>query len=185
MGSTFASILDIYKGVPDGFIIGQILFSVFLNQLMCFIKLTEVRNFADNIKLYSCSAINNDANQKPTNHIHFVLNCFRVNSTVANPGISDKLIILLASSWWRINVKLLGITIDDKLSFNKYIDNLCNIGNNRLRVFTRKRKSLPTEQTIRLLEAYGMSGIKYCLLIWMFCSKTASNLVSNIRKRTF
>ena len=98
IGSTFASILDIYKGVPEGFIIGPILFSVFLNELMCFIKLTEVRNFADNIKLYSCSAINNDANQKPTNHIHFVLNCFRVNSTVANPGISDKLIILLASS---------------------------------------------------------------------------------------
>ena len=39
-------------------------------------------------------------------------------------------------------IKLLGITIDHKLTFTKHISNLCNTASNSLRAMKRSRKFL-------------------------------------------
>ena len=57
----------------------------------------------------------------------------------------------------RSEVKLLGITTDDKLSFTTYIENLCSTASNRLRALTRILKFLSFEQAKRLFEAYIIS----------------------------
>ena len=81
-------------------------------------------------------------------------------------------------------VKLLGITINEKLTFTKDIANICSLANSRLRALTRIRIFLSTEQTKYLCETYIMSASKYCPLIWMFCNKTSNNQVNKIQKRT-
>ena len=81
-------------------------------------------------------------------------------------------------------VKLLGITITEKLTFTKDIANICSLANSRLRALTRIRIFLSTEQTKYLSETYIMSASKYCPLIWMFCNKTSNNQVNKIQKRT-
>lgn len=81
-------------------------------------------------------------------------------------------------------VKLLGIIIDDKLTFTKHINNLCNLASNRLKALTRIRKYLSTEQTKHLAEAYIMSTFNCCSLKWMFCNKPSNSLINNIHKCT-
>ena len=81
-------------------------------------------------------------------------------------------------------VKLLGITTDEKLTFTKHIANICSLVNNRLRALTRIRRFLSTEQTKYLSEAYIMSAFKYCLLTWIFCNKTSNNQINKIHERT-
>ena len=80
-------------------------------------------------------------------------------------------------------MKLLGISINGKLNFTKHIANICSLANNRLRVLTRIRRFLSTEETKYLSEAYIMSAFKYCPLIWMFCNKTSSNQINKLHKR--
>ena len=55
IGSVFSSYLEILRSVPQGSILGPILFNIFINDLIFFIQETEVCNFADDTTIYSCS----------------------------------------------------------------------------------------------------------------------------------
>ena len=95
---------------------------------MFFIQETEIYNFADDTTIYSCSLNFEEVTLKLSNDTHLILNWFRINSMVANPG---KFQIMFLGSYTnnrkitfmienkrvksRSEVKLLSITIDDKL----------------------------------------------------------------------
>ena len=55
IGATFSSYLEILRNVPKGLMLGPILSSLFINDLMFFIKKTEACNFAYKTTIYSCS----------------------------------------------------------------------------------------------------------------------------------
>ena len=197
IGSVFSSYLEILRGVPQGSILGPILFNIFINDLIFFIQETEVCDFADVTTIYSCSLNYKEAAHKLSNDTHIVLNWFKVNSMVANLGKFQ--IMLLGSKIdnckitfaienkqikCKREVKLLGITIDEKLTFTKDIANICGLAHNRLRALTRIRRYLSKEQTKYLFEAYIISAFKYRPLIWMFCDKTFNNQTNKIHKRS-
>ena len=50
-GSSFSEWLEIILGIPQGSILGPILFNVFINELLLFIKETDICNFADDTTL--------------------------------------------------------------------------------------------------------------------------------------
>ena len=158
---------------------------------------TEVCNFADNTTIHSCSPNFEEATLKLSNDTHLILNWFRINSMVANPGKfqimflgsnidNSKITFMIENKRVKSSseVKLIGITIDDKLSFTSHIENLCSTASNCLRALARIRKFLSFEQAKRLSEVYIISTFTYCPLIWMFCSKTANSLINKIHKRS-
>ena len=69
IGATFSSYLEILWNVP---ILGPILFNLFMNDFMFFIKKTEVYNFADDTTIYSCSLNYKEAQQKLSDDTHIV-----------------------------------------------------------------------------------------------------------------
>ena len=189
--------MEILRGVPQGSILDPVLFNLFINDLMFFIQETEVCNFVDATTIDSCSPYFEEAILKLSNDTHLILNWFRINSMVANPGkfqimfldsnIDCRKITFMIESKRvksRSEVKQLGITIDDKLSFTSHIENLCSTAHNRLPALARILKFIYFEQAKRLSEAYLMSTFTYCPLIWMYCSKTANNLINKIHKRS-
>ena len=152
IGSVFSSYLEILKGAPQVSILGPILFHIFINDLIFFIQETEVCNVADDTTIYSCSLNYKEAVHKLSNDTHIVLNWFKVNSMVANPGKfqimflrskidNSKITFAIENKQIKCKreVKLLRNTIDERLTFTKYIANICSLANNRLRALRRIR----------------------------------------------
>ena len=83
--------------------------------------------------------------------------------------------------YWESNeVKLLGVTIDNKLKLDSHIANICIKANQKLSVFSRLAGF---DEKWILFKAFFDSQFKYCPLIWMFCSKTPNNRIDKIHER--
>ena len=86
IGSVFSSYLETLRGVPQGSILGPILFKIFMNDLIFFIQETEVCSFADDTTIYLCSLNYKEAAHKLSNNTHIVLNWFKANSMYQIPA---------------------------------------------------------------------------------------------------
>ena len=77
---------------------------------------------------------------------------------------------------------LLGITIDDKLSFKTHIENICRKAKYKLHALQRIRKYLSTDKAKTLCNAFINSQFYYAPLIWMFAGKL---FFSRVQKNPF
>ena len=71
---TYSKWSNIRRGIPQGSILGSLLFNIFSNDIFIIIDQSDICNFADDKTLYSCGKSLVD-----------ILNRFRLNSLKANP----------------------------------------------------------------------------------------------------
>ena len=70
------------------------------------------------------------------------------------------------------SVKLLGITIDNRLHFNDHISNLCKKVSVKLHALARISNLMSHDKLRLILRAFIESQFGYCPLVWMFHSRT-------------
>ena len=183
IGSSYSVWNEIKRGVPQGSILGPLLFNVFINDIFMFIEKTEVCNFADDNTIYDCGEDLSNILQNLKHNVKILLKWFRINSLQANPGKfqfmilgkkkqnSIKLIIDTTGIEESRKIVLLGIPIDNILAFNEHTDNLCRKANYKLHALRRTRKYSSLEKAKILCNAFINSQFNYAPLVWMFCRK--------------
>ena len=80
------------------------------------------------------------------------------------------------------SVKLLGLTIDNKLNFGIHMNNICKVASAKNKRSERIRSRLNLSQTKILYNSFILSQLNYCCLVSMFCSKTLQNKINQIQK---
>ena len=81
-------------------------------------------------------------------------------------------------------VKLLGIHIDNRLNFDYHISQLCKKAGKKLHALTRVFKYIDISQRKSIANAFIVSQVTYCPLIWMFHSRAMEHRTNRIHERT-
>ena len=74
------------------------------------------------------------------------------------------LLILEKKIWESKSVKLLGITIDKELKFDKHIDKVCLKVNKKINVLSRMQSFLSAKKRKAIFNSFIESQFKYCPL---------------------
>ena len=80
-------------------------------------------------------------------------------------------------------VKLLGIEIDNTLSFNKHISTLCKKASNQLNAIGRIQQYMRFKDNLVLLNSFVLSNFNYCPLVWHFCSSKSLKKIEKVQER--
>ena len=195
VGSEFSAWLFTLLGVPQGSVLGPLLFNIFINDLILFIYETDICNFADDNTIYKCSSSIDLVIESLEIELNRCLSWFQSNRLVANPGKFqlmflgtedfDAYFLCIGKNVIPVKsvVKLLGIHVDRKLNFDVHINMLCDVANKKIKCLYRIRKFLDEDQALTLSNAYILSWFRYCPLIWMFCNKTLGKRLAKVQER--
>ena len=196
VGQFCSSWLNIIKGVPQGSILGPLLFNIFMNDIFYFKKKASIYNYADdNTVIYSHKNLD-IVKEVLVDESAICIDWFRDNKMQANP---DKFqAIMLGKSGFENckslflngteikcedSVKLLGVTIDFLLNFDLHVSNICKKAARQINVLLRLSKFLTTETKILIYKSFIKSSLNFCPLVWHFCSKTSSAKMEKLQYR--
>ena len=79
--------------------------------------------------------------------------------------------------------KLLGVTVDNKLSFEPHLNLVCKKVSQKLHAFARVSKFISKKKLTAIMKAFIISQFSYCPLIWMCHSRTLNNKINKLHER--
>ena len=193
VNSVFSSWLEILFGVPQGSILGPLLFNIFLCDLFLIIDGLEIASYADDTTPYVCEKDVNQVKASLENSAEKVLNWFSNNEMKVNPSkchvllsSKDKLTFNFKETQIENSQseKLLGITFDSSLSFNLHLEEMCKRASQKLNAIARLIPNMSITKRKRTVNAFFNSQFNYCPLVWMCHNRSYNNRINRLHERS-
>ena len=192
VNGSFSTWLAVICGVPQGSILGPLLFNIFINDLFLFLGKTKIANYADDNSTYTVNETFDEMLKILETETTIVLNWFKFNEMKSN---DDKCHLIVANNE-NVSVslgneiiesnnsdELLWVTIDKNLHFIEHVSYLCKKGNQKLHALARISKYLCLEKRKLIMRTFIESQFNYCPLVWMFHNRTLNNKINKLHER--
>lgn len=193
-----SSIISLPTGVPQGSILGPLLFSLYVNDLPNVCPEVNTQMYADDTVVFvhansaaQAADLLSKSMQKITEWLN--QNCLQLN-------ISKTVCMFLSKSksrcvepdivvaGERIQVvsefKYLGVYIDNNLTFKSHIKKVCNHIKYNLANFRYVRSCMSKRAAMMFMHSMILSHITYCLTTWSQASNTSLKPLLSLYKKT-
>ena len=179
MEGIFSKPVKVLSGVPQGTVLGPLLFLIYINDLPEYVSPgTEVKLFADDSALFRKIKSPNDHNilQADINNLILWENTWSMQFhpdkcqllNISNKKTPSIHTYTIHNSHIQPtpNAKYLGITINNKLSWNTHIDTVCQKGNNTLNFLNRNFRHTSKKIKEQLYMTYVRPILEYSSSVW-------------------
>ena len=197
INNVYSPFQDIASGVPQGSVLGPILFNFYINDIFFFIKQATMYSYADDNTLAYFSRSLPDLVKVLEKEAGNALSWLKQNEMIANPDKFHALFVKKDQTNTlginvdfqghtiksEENVKLLGVTLDYKLNFDPHISNLCKKAASQLNVLKRLRSFIGFAEREVLVQSFVYSNFNYCPLVWYFSSSKSLQKIEKIQER--
>jgi len=190
---------DVVCGVPQGSILGPLLFLVYVDDMQNCSKLLNFILFADDTNLFitakksidiislanieleklgSCFKANKlSLNVNKSKYIYFRSACKGSSCSVGSLRIDNSIIEKVP------NIKFLGIIIDKSLSWKAHVVNISKMISRNIGVCKRIRHKVDFKTATLLYDTMILPYFSYCNIIWANCSKYNLKKLYKLQKR--
>ena len=194
INTAFSSWVKIQGGVPQGSILGPLLFNIFINDLFWLNEKTEILGWADDINTYACDQNLESLITRLEHDVLLVIEWFDSNYMKLNTKKCHLLISGCKNQWkwamvgkekiWENKSKtILGITIDRDLSFNDHVSQICLKAGRKVTALRRMCRYINLNKRKLIFNAFIKSQFAYCPLVWLFHDRKLENKINRLHER--
>lgn len=188
--------IKIPSGVPQGSLLGPLLFIIFINDIDTYLHTSQLLCFADDMKIFSTISTYDDAvalqadltrleEYCAANHLELNPDkCSVVTFTRKHCPINFNYSVKEVNLRRVCNVRDLGVIYDSKLSFNPHMDYIISKAYRALGFVMRSSKEFSNIKTLKILYCtYVRSNLEYASQVWNPCYVTYINRIETLQKK--
>ena len=187
---------EVRLGVPQGSILGPLLFIIYINDIVSVSNEVSFYLFADDTAIIMKGKTCQDIQSQMDNFIPRLMKWFQCNRLTLNPSKSCYQLYSLSSNQRdidiRINndkikrcftVKYLGILVDENLKWESHINYVCKKISRNIGIMGRVRYYLSPKELSLLYNAIVLPHLNYCAVIWGSAYQTRLQKIVILQKR--